>query len=104
MKSLNPIRLFATPWTVAHQAPLSIGFSRQEFWSGLPFPPPEDLPNPGIKPKSPALRANALTSEPSSQPRALHTWHMRNSTQETLLSRFFTGSVTPVTKPFFPLY
>ena len=44
------IQLFATPWTVAHQAPLSMGFSRQEYWSGLPFPPPGDLPNTGIKP------------------------------------------------------
>ena len=47
------VQLFATPWTVAHQAPLSMGFSRQEYWSGLPFPPPGDLPNPGIKPASP---------------------------------------------------
>ena len=46
------VKLFATPWTVAHQAPLSMGFFRQEYWSGLPFPPPGDLPDPGIKPKS----------------------------------------------------
>ena len=51
-------------WTVAHQAPLSIGFSRQEYWSGLPFPYPGDLPNPGIEPGSPALQADALPSEP----------------------------------------
>ena len=50
--------------TVAHQTPLSMGFSRQEYWSGLPFPSPGDLPNPGIKPVSPALQADALTSEP----------------------------------------
>ena len=50
----------ATPWTVAHQAPLSMGFSRQEYWSGLPFPSPGDLPNPGIEPGSPALQADAL--------------------------------------------
>ena len=61
MKSLSCVRLFATPWTVAHQAPPSMGFSRQEYWSGLPFPSPGDLPDPGIKPRSPAL---ALTSEP----------------------------------------
>ena len=48
--------IFVTPWTVARQAPLSMGFSRQEYWSGLPFPPPEDLPNPGIKPRSPHCR------------------------------------------------
>ena len=64
VKSLSCVRLFATPWTVAHQAPLSMGFSRQEYWSGLPFPSPGDLPNPGIKPRSPALQADALTSEP----------------------------------------
>ena len=49
VKSLSPVRLFATPWTVAHQAPLSMGFSRHEYWSGLPFPPPGDLPDPGIR-------------------------------------------------------
>ena len=49
---LNCVRLFAIPWTVAHQTPLSIEFSRQEYWSGLPFPSPENLPDPGIKPKS----------------------------------------------------
>ena len=52
VKSLSHVPFFATPWTVAHQAPLSIGFSRQEYWSGLPFPSPGDLPNPGIKPRS----------------------------------------------------
>ena len=64
VKSLSRVQLFATPWTVAHQAPPSMGFSRQEYWSGLPFPSPEDLPNPGIEPRSPALQADALTSEP----------------------------------------
>ena len=54
MKSVSRVRLFATPWTVAHQAPPSIGFSRQEYWSGLPFPSPGDLPNPGIEPRSSA--------------------------------------------------
>ena len=55
VKSLSFVRLFATPWTVAHNAPLSMGFSRQEYWSGVPFPSPEDLPGPGIEPRSPAL-------------------------------------------------
>ena len=64
VKSLSRVRLFATPWTVAYQAPLSMGFSRQEYWSGLPFPSPGDLPDPGIEPWSPALQADALTSEP----------------------------------------
>ena len=53
-----------TPWTVAHQAPRSMGFSRQEHWSGLPVHSPGDLPDPGIEPRSPSLRADALTSEP----------------------------------------
>ena len=64
VKSLSRVRLFATPWTVAYQASLSMEFSRQEYWSGFPFPSPWDLPNPGIKPGSPALEADALTSEP----------------------------------------
>ena len=64
VKSFSRVQLFATPWTVAYQAPLSTGFSRQEYWSGLPFPSPGDLPNPGIEPRSPALEADALTSEP----------------------------------------
>ena len=64
VKSLSRVRLFATPWTVAHQALPSTGFSRQEYWSGLPFPSPGDLPDPGIEPKSPTLQADALTSEP----------------------------------------
>ena len=69
VKLLSHIRLFATPWTVAHQAFLSMGFSRQEYWSGLPFPSPEDLPNPGIETRSPALQADTLTSsEPPGKP------------------------------------
>ena len=55
VKSLSCVRLFVTPWTVAHQAPLSMGFSRQEYWSGLPFPSPGHLPDPGIEPMFPAL-------------------------------------------------
>ena len=55
VKSLSHVWLFATPWTVAYQAPQTMGFSRQEYWSGLPFPSPGDLPHPGIKPWSPAL-------------------------------------------------
>ena len=64
VKSLSFVLLFATPWTVAYQAPLSMGFSKQEYWSGMPFPPPGDLPDPGIEPGSPALQADALPSEP----------------------------------------
>ena len=53
------------PWTVTIQAPLSMGFSRQEYWSGVPFPPPGDLPGPGIEPVSPALQANSLLGKAS---------------------------------------
>ena len=61
VKLVSRVQPFVTPWTVAYQAPLSMGFSRQEYWSGLPFPSPGDLPNPGIEPRSPALQADALT-------------------------------------------
>ena len=64
MKSLSRVQLFAAPWTVAYQAPPSMGFSRQECWSLLPFPSPGDLPDPGIEAGSPALQADTLPSEP----------------------------------------
>ena len=63
LSHFNRVQLFATSWTVAHQAPLSLGFSRQEYWSGLPHPPLGDLPNPGMEPtspKAPALQADSL--------------------------------------------
>ena len=63
VKSLSRIQLFVTPWTIAHQAPPSMGFSRQEYWSELPVPSPGDLSDPGIEPRSLALRAEVLTSE-----------------------------------------
>ena len=62
-QSLSGVQLFVTPWTVARQAPLSMGFSRQEHWSRLPFLPPGDLPDPGIEPVSPALQTDSLLSE-----------------------------------------
>ena len=68
-KSLQCIQLFVTPWTVAHQAPLSMGFSRKEYWRGLPFPPPGDLPNPGIEPwslLSPQLAGGFFTTSTKS--------------------------------------
>ena len=68
---LSRVRLFVTPWTVARQAPPSMGFSRQEYWIGLPFPPPGDLPDPGIEPASlasPALAAEFFTTEPLVKP------------------------------------
>ena len=64
MKSLSRVQLFVTPWSVAYLTPPSMGFSRQEYWSGLPLPSPGDLPDPGIEPESPTLWACALPSEP----------------------------------------
>ena len=69
MKSLNCVRLFVTPWTVANQAPQSMGFSSQEYWSVLPFPSPGDLPDPGIETWSPALQADTLPSKPPGKSR-----------------------------------
>ena len=64
LRWLSRVQLFATPWTVAYQASLSMGFSRQEYWHGLPFTSPGYLPHPGIKPRSPSLQADNLPSEP----------------------------------------
>ena len=66
---LSRVRLFATPWTVAHQAPSSMECTRQEYWSGLPFPSPGDLPDPGIEPRSPALQVDTFPSEPPGIPK-----------------------------------
>ena len=82
LKLLSYVQLFKTSWTVAYQASLSMGFSRQEYQSGLPFPSPEDLPDPGIEPRSPTLQADALPSEPPGKPKnvqtimQLHSSHM----------------------------
>ena len=78
MKSLSCVRLFVTPWTVAHQAPLSMGFPRQEYWSGLSFPSPGDLPDSGIKPCCPAFQADSLLSEPPEKLRHIY----RRGTEE----------------------
>ena len=67
-QSLSRVRVFGTPWTVTHQAPLSIGFPRQEYWSGLPFPSQGDFPHPGIEPRSPALQAASLLPETPGKP------------------------------------
>ena len=74
MRSLSHVPLIATPWTVARQAPLSLGFSKQECWSWLPLPPSGDLPDPGIQPAPPvasALAGRFFTSEPAGKPRVL---------------------------------
>ena len=64
LSRFSPLGLFAAPWAVAPQAPLSTGFYRQEYWSGLPFPPARDLPDPGIEPASPALAGGFFTTVP----------------------------------------
>ena len=69
VKSLSCVQLFATPWTVAYQALPSMEFSRQEYWSGLPFPSPGDLSNPGIESGSPALQEDSLRAEPPGKPK-----------------------------------
>ena len=71
VQSLSRVQLFATPWTAACQAPLSMGFSRPEYWSGLPFPSPGDLSNPGVEPGSPALQVDSLPDEPPGKPTPL---------------------------------
>ena len=68
LSRFSRVRHLVAPWTAAYQASLSMGFSRQEYWSGLPFPSPGDLPDPGIEPRSPALQAEALPSEPPGKP------------------------------------
>ena len=72
-KSLSCVQLFATPQTVTGQAPLSMGFSRQEYWNGLPFHSPGDLPDPGMDPGSPALQAVSLPTEPPEKPMTIWT-------------------------------
>ena len=84
---LSLVQLFAIPWTVACQAPLSMEFSRQEQWSGLPCPSPGDLPNPGIDLGSSALQANSLLSEPRSSPLS----HQGNHLPKTTLSHWSLG-------------
>ena len=68
LRDFGCVGLCATPWTVAHQAPLFVRFSKQEDWSTLPCPPPGDLPDPGIEPKSPTLQADSLPAEPPGKP------------------------------------
>ena len=91
VKSLSHVWLFATPWAVAHQATPSTGFSRQEYWSGLPFPSPGDLPDPGIELKSPALQADALPSEPPEQP--MISWLRRVNLLERWIYQLSKGEI-----------
>ena len=71
LSRFSHVQPFPALWTVAHQAPLSVGFSRQEYWSGSPFSSSEYLPDPGIEPPSPALQVDSLLAEPSGKPREL---------------------------------
>ena len=86
-KSLSHVRFFVTPWTLARQAPLSMEFSRQEYWSGLPFPSPGDLPNPGIEPRSPALQVDSLPSEPPGTPCVLQVFKSYNYVEWNALTK-----------------
>ena len=82
VQSLSHVRLFVTPGTVAHQTPLSMGFSRQDYWSGLPFPSPGDLPNPGIEPRSSTLQADSLPAALPEKPYKLLDLEYYNHTIE----------------------
>ena len=108
---LSHVWLFATPWTVAQQAPLSMGFSRQEYWSRLPFPSPGDLPDPGIKPASPALAGVFFTHEPPGKslkrwPKLIHIFDLltsillKKNKQENLQS--IIKCIHRIEKPFGP--
>ena len=79
VKSLSCVRLFVTPWTVAYQTPLSTEFSRQEYWSGLPFPSSGDLPNPGIKPASPVSAGRFSTTELNADVK--YSWYIKENQQ-----------------------
>ena len=89
-QSLSRVRLFAAPRTVACQAPLSVGFQRQEYCSGLPCPPPGDLPKPGIEPKSPALAGGSFTTElpgnPVTSSGSLCMWHLAEKVLKCMLN------------------
>ena len=87
VKSLSRVQLFVTPWTVAYQAPQSMGFSKQECWNGLPFPSPD----PGSEPDSPALQADALLSEPPGKPKSAEHSHNAKSESHSVLSDSLRG-------------
>ena len=101
-QSLSCARLFATPWTAAHQAPLSMRFSKQGYWSGLPFPSPGYLPNPGIEPGSPALQADSLLTELQGKPlvhgeqHLVHSGHFAAVTSVQVVNIFITPKENPL--------
>ena len=108
LSHFSRVRLCATPWTAAHQAPPSTGFSRQECWSGVPFPPPGHLPDPGMEPGSLALQAGALLSEPQGKPRYKYSssclkmifWVRKNFWVELGHGKRFGINDNPVDFPF----
>ena len=96
-ESLSRAWRFVTLWTVARQAPLSMGFSRQEYWSGLPCPPPGDLPDPGIEPRSPSLQADSLPTEPPGSPTPctseVHLLQLMNKYWSSMISNWIKPAV-----------
>ena len=82
VKSLSRVQLFEIPWPAAFQAPLSMGFSRQEYCSGLPFPSPGDLPNSGIEPGSPTLQVDTLPSKPQGKPITLADFYFKGGSSD----------------------
>ena len=92
-QSLSRVQLLATPWTVAQQAPLSMGFSRQEYWSRLLFPPPGDFPDPRMEPTSPALAGGFLNTEPPTFPRcgliSRSSWRLKHTEPKSLRNHHF---------------
>ena len=96
VKLLSRVWLFATPWTIAYQSPPSMEFSRQKYWSGLPFPSRGDLPDPGIEPRSPTLQADALPCEPPGKPHGLSSpWNSPGQNMEWVAFPFSRGSSQP---------
>ena len=93
--SPSPVQLFGAPWMVACQAPLPMGFSMQEYWSGLPFLSPGDLPNPGIKPMSPALAGGCFATEPPGKARGINTQHQITGGAQGSASWAFSRSPFP---------
>ena len=101
----SPVRLFVTPWTVAHRVPLSTGFPRQEYWSGLPFPSPGDLPAPGTEPASPALAGRLSPTEPPEKSKPTGTAQINDDTpaglpllkhrSDTEMTLFFLSCTPP---------
>ena len=83
---LSHVWLLVTPWTVAHQPPLSMEFSRQAYWSRLPFPPPGDLPHPGIEPAPPALAGGFFTTEPPGKPNDIWLHRLKYSAPENIIT------------------